>query len=176
MLRLFSSMLVMILIPLALMANGDDLKYFPQDTLAPTLNLSGVRIGITYIDNNLVREFEQNSNFSLNPVISQFGWQWEKKFLATPSGTAGLNEWILLFGGMEQNLFLPSLSWLIGIRDSKGFEFAIGPNASASGFAIAIAGGITFKTQFLNFPVNLAIVISKFGQRASFLTGFNSRN
>ena len=77
----------------------------------------------------------------MRPTISQFGWQFEKQFYAKDSGVAVLNEWIVLLGGLDQGVALPSLSWMVGMRTANGTEFGVGPNVSASGVALAIAAG-----------------------------------
>lgn len=61
------------------------------------------------------------------------------------------------------------------LRSLKGVEFAVGPNLSAGGIAIALAGGVTIRTGNLNIPMNIAAVPSKNGLRVSMLAGFNTR-
>jgi hypothetical protein len=107
------------------------------------------------------------------PVITQFGWQFESQFASLENGPVALNEWVLLIGGLDQGVFLPSLTWLVGIRTPGGFEFGVGPNATPAGVALAMSTGYTFKAGALAVPVNMAIVPSRYGVRASFLTGFN---
>jgi hypothetical protein len=84
-----------------------------------------------------------------------------------------LNELVFLIGGLDQGTFLPSLTWIVGVRTPGNFEFGVGPNATPAGVALAISAGVTFRTGALNVPVNMAIVPSRFGTRASILTGFN---
>ena len=78
-------------------------------------------------------------------------------------------------GGLEQDLVLPSLTWLVGLRTSGGTEFGIGPNVTPAGVALALAFGVTFRAGVMNVPMNIAVVPSKAGTRVSFLTGFNMR-
>ena len=115
------------------------------------------------------------SNIEVNPVISQFGWQFEKQFYAKDSNVAVVNEWVILLGGLEQGVALPSLSWLVGMRTNNGTEFGVGPNLSAGGVSLAFAAGMTMRTGFLNIPMNVAVVPSKSGMRVSLLTGFSLR-
>ena len=143
----------------------------PRPTVA---NLSGPRFGITMLPDGVVSKFLER-NIELRPTISQFGWQFEKQFYAKDSGVAVLNEWIVLLGGLDQGVALPSLSWMVGMRTANGTEFGVGPNVSASGVALAIAAGTTLRAGFLNVPVNIAVVPSKSGMRISFLTGFSVR-
>ena len=70
---------------------------------------------------------------------------------------------------------LPSLSWMVGLRTREGAEIGVGPNITAAGVALAMAGGVTFRAGALNVPMNFAVVPSKSGTRVSFLTGFTLR-
>ena len=149
----------------------------PWQTQKPAeeMSLSGPRFGVTFLSDG-VRNKLTERNIDVGFTISQFGWQKEKRFLSTPTGWTGVHEFVLLVGGVDQGLFLPSVNWLVGARTSSGVEFAAGPNLTAAGFALAIAGGVTFRTGNLNIPVNLAVVPSRGGQRISMLVGFNMRN
>jgi hypothetical protein len=139
------------------------------------VNLSGPRFGVTSLtDGALAKAREVYPD--VQPVITQFGWQFEKQFYASGSGLAMLSEWVLLLGGLEQNVALPSLSWMVGARTANGTEFGVGPNLTAAGWSLAFAAGTTFRAGFLNVPVNIAVVPSKSGMRVSFLTGFSKRN
>ena len=75
----------------------------------------------------------------------------------------------------EQGVTLPSASWMVGLRSPSGVEFGIGPNVTPAGVALAVAGGVTFRSGALNVPITFAVVPSKDGMRVSMLTGFNFR-
>jgi hypothetical protein len=143
----------------------------PRPTVA---SLAGPRFGITMLPDGVLSELREH-DIELRQTISQFGWQFEKQFYAKDGGIAVLNEWIVLVGGLDQGVALPSLSWMVGMRTANGTEFGVGPNVSASGVALAIAAGTTLRAGFLNIPVNFAVVPSKSGMRISFLTGFSVR-
>lgn len=143
----------------------------PEATRA---SLSGPRFGITSLSDGIVEKFAENY-IDINPVITQFGWQFEKQFYAKDSGIAAVNEWVVLFGGLDQGVALPSLSWLVGLRTKDGTEFGFGPNLSPAGVAFTFAAGVTVRTGFLNVPMNIAVVPSRAGTRISFLTGFSMR-
>ena len=70
---------------------------------------------------------------------------------------------MLLAGGLDQGVLLPSLNWLVGLRTREGAEFGIGPNITPVGVALAIAVGVTFRAGVLNIPMNFAVVPSKAG-------------
>ena len=47
-------------------------------------------------------------------------------------------------GGLDQGVFLPSLSWIIGMRMPNSLEFGVGPNLSSAGPGLVFtAGGST---------------------------------
>jgi hypothetical protein len=84
-------------------------------------------------------------------------------------------EWVVLVGGMEQGLFLPSISSLVGVRAGSGFEFAAGPNLSISGIGMVFSIGQNFTSGDLNLPINFAFVPGRdgLGSRFSIMLGFN---
>jgi hypothetical protein len=139
------------------------------------IRLSGPRFGVTYLGGTIINSLAAH-NVDVSPVITQFGWQFERLIFAGESGLSAVTEWVLLVGGLEQSTFLPSVSWLVGLRGPSGAEFGIGPNVSAAGSALAIAAGITSRAGAFNLPVNLAIVPSKVGTRVSILVGFTTRS
>jgi hypothetical protein len=129
----------------------------------------GPRIGLTYISDGTSADYL--SKRGKNPLITQFGWQFEQRIFTVEGGTSGLVEFIPLIGGVEQGLFIPSASLLIGIRGGakRSFEFAIGPNfAVAPNYkgnavgqvSLVMAVGTNFKSGNINFPVNIAFIPS----------------
>ena len=157
------------------------------------IELSGPRVGVTFLSGGIVDTLEDRG-IEVGSLVSQFGWQFEKQFYSSENGPTFVTEWVLLAGGTEQGMFIPSASWLVGIRTRKGVEFAVGPNLTPAGVALAVAAGITFRAGGLNIPVNLAVVPSKVssvsysgppsfraretrrsGVRVSLLFGFNTR-
>ena len=135
--------------------------------------LAGPRIGFTFIGAGPIADFinlkdidalsrEEGSNGELHvfgdegsAFITQYGWQWETRF-ADGYDVTGLVEWIVLVGGMEKGMFLPSVSSLVGLRTSNNLEFAFGPNLSLSGIGAVLAIGYNFKIGEINLPVNIA--------------------
>ena len=141
---------------------------------ATAVNLSGPRFGITTLSDGVLDKLTERS-ISVRPLITQFGWQFEKQFYSKDTGLAALNEWVVLLGGMDQGVVLPSLSWLVGIRTKEGAEFGVGPNVTPVGVALTFAAGMTMRAGVFNVPMNIAVVPSKAGTRISFLTGFSMR-
>ena len=147
----------------------------PTASLAKAASLSGPRIGVTFLSDGIVGKLKDDASLNISPVVTQFGWQFEKQFYSTENGPTAVTEWVVLVGGLEQGVVLPSVSWLVGMRTMKGAEFGIGPNLTPVGAALAIAAGMTFRAGALNIPVNVAVVPSKAGVRVSLLAGFNTR-
>jgi hypothetical protein len=146
-----------------------------QQNQATTMDLGGPRVGMTVLSDASRELLRDRFGKNIGPVISQFGWQKEKRFMSSPSGFTGVTEFVGLLGGADQGLLLPSLNWLVGARTSEGLEFAVGPNLAPGGVGLAAAAGVTFRAGALNVPLNFAAVRSDGGVRMSILAGFNMR-
>jgi hypothetical protein len=146
-----------------------------SDAANEPVSLSGPRFGVTVLSQGVVDKLQSIDHITVQSPVSQFGWQFEKSFKTGENGISALNEWVVLVGGLDQGLVLPSVSWLVGVRTRTGFEFGVGPNLTPVGAALALVEGMTFHAGSLNIPVNLAVVPSKSGIRVSVLTGFNTR-
>jgi hypothetical protein len=167
------------LIPLLLATAVSTPLYAQSGMQAPPpvqeLRLDGPRVGLTVLSPGVHTALEQ-MGIDVKPVISQFGWQYERQFYSSGAGLTALNEWVLLLGGLEQGAAIPSLSWIVGLRSADGHEFGIGPNVTPAGIALAVSGGITVRKGALNVPVNVAVVPTKVGTRVSVLSGFTMRH
>jgi hypothetical protein len=146
----------------------------PIPPVAQTISLAGPRYGFTFLDNGVVEKLREEDIVVKNG-ISQFGWQFERQFFTTASGPTVLNEWVVLLGGLDQGVALPSVNWLVGLRSREGAEFGIGPNITPVGVALALAAGVSFRAGALTIPMNFAVVPSKAGVRVSMLSGFTIR-
>ena len=93
----------------------------------PRQKLSGPRFGFTTFTGNIAA---QRQKANLEPIMTQFGWQWETRILSLTGGNQALMEWVLLVGGVEQDEFNTSLGWLTGYRLAGGMELGVGPNFS----------------------------------------------
>lgn len=169
---------VMVLVLTSIAAPLSAQSVTPDVTIPPPrlkmVSLSGPRFGVTALSQGVVDKLHERS-IDVGSSLSQFGWQFEKEFFSNAGGLAVVNEWVTLFGGLEQGVALPSLSWMVGLRSPSGVEFGLGPNVTPAGVALAVAGGVTFRSGALNVPVTFAVVPSKAGTRVSILTGFNMR-
>ena len=150
------------------------------------LKMNGPRLGFIYFTGDAAKLMEapvEKGGFGLSPYMFQFGYQFEVQYLSTGEIQA-LFEFLPLISGLDQGLFIPSVTLLNGLRSSKhGFEFAFGPTFSISdinqehepqikaGFVFGI--GKTFNSGRLNFPINAFFIPGKSGNRFGISVGFN---
>lgn len=148
-----------------------------QSELLPPrpLSLSGPRIGMTLIaEGEVLDSLRSHYDRDVSGAVTQIGWQFEQRFYADAgAGLAALSEIVVLVGGLEQNMFLPSLSWLAGLRTAQGFEVGAGPNVSLAGFGLTVAAGANVQMGQINLPLHFAFVPSPKGSRTSLLAGFS---
>jgi hypothetical protein len=99
------------------------------------LNLTGFRVGAVGIfgDNaEVLRGPRNQGGFEVRPYLFQFGYQLETQYL-NQGRLQALFELIPMISGIEQGLFIPSISVLHGLRDNKtGLEFAFGATIGVS--------------------------------------------
>ena len=141
----------------------------------PRRHLNGPRFGFTVFTGDVA---DRRDQADLEPIMTQFGWQWETQLIATPNGSQALMEWVLLVGGMEQDEFNLSLGWLAGYRLENGLEFGVGPNLSYSvdseetTSSMLFAFGSTLPFGDLYLPINFALSVAKGGPRMTALIGW----
>ena len=169
--------ITLVLLSLGLLAGGRASAQQIETEVLPwrPLSLSGPRIGMTVIAKGEVLDsLRSHYGRDVSGMVTQIGWQFEQRFYADQgSGLAALSEIVVLVGGLEQNMFLPSLSWLAGLRTGQGFEIGAGPNLSLSGFGITFAAGANLQVGEINLPLHFAFVPSPKGSRTSLLAGFS---
>ncbi len=141
----------------------------------PRRHLNGPRFGFTVFTGDVA---DQRNAADLEPIMTQFGWQWETQLVSTQSGNQALMEWILLVGGVEQYEFNLSLGWLTGYRLVSGVEFWVGPNFSYSQdseettSSMVFAAGATLPFGDMYIPINFAVSVAKGGPRMTALIGW----
>ncbi len=117
------------------------------------LNLSGPRMGAAYITegemNKRLQAPEEYGGYDGYPVMSQFGYQYEIQYLSAGNFQA-LVEFVFMISGLEQQMFIPSLTFMNGFRlNKKGWEVAFGPSISigriAKGYYEEDANGVIIK-------------------------------
>ncbi|HAS46778.1 MAG TPA: hypothetical protein DCS93_40210 [Microscillaceae bacterium] len=118
---------------LASLSEKDKLADAINTPMADRLKLNGPRMGFTMFTGttaDLLRKPEHEGGFDASPVMFQFGYQIETQYLNSGNFQA-LFEFIPTITGLDQGLFIPSLTILNGIRSNKsGWEFAFGPTVS----------------------------------------------
>ncbi|MDB4873938.1 MAG: hypothetical protein JWM41_384 [Gemmatimonadetes bacterium] len=148
-------------------------RQLPPPRLVDDDHRSGPRFGVAAIIGGSVTA--ENAGRPITPITTLFGWQSEHQFQPAPGMPIPVTELIGLVGGVEQGVFLPSVSWLIGLRQPNGWEAAVGPTLTGAGLQLAFAAGMTRKFGTLNVPVNLAVAPGRRGAAISLTTGFNVR-
>ena len=136
---------------------------------------SGFRLGAAYLIGGSVTAERDGKHVA--PLMTLFGWQLEHQF---PTGKKDLpvpmTEFILLVGGIEQGIALPSASLLLGLRQPNGWEAGLGPTLTGAGIQLALGAGVTRSAGALNIPFNLAVAPGRRGASISFTTGFNYKH
>ena len=131
--------------------------------------LAGPRLGFTFISAGPIadvlnegfdNDIEMNGTTG-GAFTTLYGWQWESRFADGGGEIVGIVEWIVLVGGMEKGMFLPSASSIIGARMGNGLEFGVGPNLSLSGIGMVFGVGYNFKSGNLNLPINISVIPGK---------------
>jgi len=137
------------------------------------LRLSGPRFGVTHISGDLGELLRENN---MSTYKSQFGWQFETRWFQTKTGFQGLLETVVLLAGFETDDPVLSGSFLVGFRTRGGFEAGVGPLITTNeDHALVFAIGHTAKLDFVNIPINLAVVPTSDAVKYTILVGFNIR-
>ena len=138
------------------------------------IRLSGPRVGVTMFSGPAADSLK--NRLDIGPVISQFGWQFERRMFQVQGGMTGVHEFLILVGGLDKGVALPSATWLLGVRGASGMEIGVGPNVSIAGLALAAGAGINVQSGGVNFPINFGVASSKYGLRTSMFVGFNTKS
>lgn len=97
---------------------------------ATKLNLNGPRMGVVIYAGDLSERYraeKADGGFDAVPVMFQFGYQFEVNYINEGNFQA-LFEFIPTITGLDQGLFIPSITLLNGLRSSRsGLEFHFGP-------------------------------------------------
>ena len=179
---------VLLLVGLAMPVAAQDL--LPPSARGP-VRLSGPRTGITVLLPRAADHLNQVTGGHLGtmPVITQLGWQVETRVFQLEGGLTGMTETVMLLGGLDRGLVIPSVTFLAGLRGASGVEVGLGPNLivsptiyaaddinDAKGYAqigLAVAAGVSPRIEDVNLPLNVAAVLGRNGPRVSLLVGFN---
>jgi len=70
-------------------------------------------------------------------------------FYRADSGVAAMTEWVVLLGGLEHDLKIPSMTWLVGMRSANGAEFGIGRDVPGDRRAVVLGQVVREGEEFL---------------------------
>lgn len=177
---LLAAALITLAAPVAAEAQVEPIPEEMEARRLPRQHLSGPRFGFTVFTGEVARVRQA---LGKQPLMSQFGWQFETQIVSTESGNQALMEWIILLGGLEQSERNLSLSWMAGYRLPNGLELGVGPNLSvrpaedptktiASTTSMVMAAGATLPFGELYVPVNVAVAFAEGGPRLTTLLGW----
>jgi hypothetical protein len=137
---------------------------------------SGPRMGLMMApgDGAIARRLRDHG---LGSVVSQFGWQFERRIVPFGGGPQLVTEAIPLFGGVEYGKLVPSLTLVMGVRSPSGFEFGMGPSftvVSATGInaGLVIAAGKSLNYGAVCIPLNLAVSTNPKGTMVTLIAGY----
>lgn len=139
---------------------------------ATTLELDGPRFGavmLTGSSSRIMNAPKNQGGFDGYPALFQFGYQIEKQYL-TQGNLQALFEFLPMISGLDQGLFIPSMTIMHGLRSNKsGFEFAFGPTVrltkKASGFYDSDGGWHLKKDWNNEWGTNPYSIISRMDSR-----------
>jgi hypothetical protein len=141
----------------------------------------GPRVGFSYVtmdadeftrDLQKVPMFNRDSYF---PFTSQFGVSLEQRVLLGTTKSHFVFEEVLLLGGVDQSIAIPTAAILLGYRSEFGLELGLGPVWSLSGLSVVYSVGWTFVFSDVYIPINIAFVPDfTYGHHNfNLFTGFN---
>lgn len=137
--------------------------------------LSGPRFGFTVFTGDVAKLRQQ---IDREPLMTQFGWQFETQISPSGAESKALMEWVFLVGGVEQDELNLSLSWLAGWRTRDGIELGAGPAVSINkdntkpSTSMIIAVGVAPTVGGIQIPVHFAVALAKGGPRLTTLVGW----
>lgn len=119
----------------------ETLLYFQNMNELPTtkINNNGPRMGLAYMGGRMGKRYhadESQGGYGSSHVISQMGYQLEAQYLSAGNLQA-LAEFMFIVGGLDQQMFIPSLVVMNGFRlNDSGWELAFGPSFGLTKVAI----------------------------------------
>jgi hypothetical protein len=161
--------------PVAAQAAGTNLESGARADLVES-SWSGPRMGFMFAPGNgsISRRLKDHG---LGDVVSEFGWQFERRVAPRGGGPQLVTEAVPLLGGVEYGKLAPSITGLLGLRFPNGFEVGMGPSLTAvsattinSGLVIAVGKSIDYGSVCI--PINLAVSTNNKGTMISLMAGY----
>lgn len=170
------SMLAISILSVLALANGQAQgKDFDTEPAFTERNLSGPRLGITYVPGNgkLAKELDDRG---YGRTLSQFGWHFEHRIVPEGGGPQFVIQGVPLVAGVEYGTLIPSGTVAMGVRFPSGFEFGLGPNVliKTEGISTSLVVGIgqSFNYGGVSIPLNLVMATNPEGTRLSVIFGY----
>ncbi len=153
--------------------------YLQNDVTFEQVNLSGPRLGITYVPGNGVLSQTLHDK-SIGTTLSQFGWQFEYLVVPEGGGPSFVVQFVPLVAAVEYGTLIPSASLALGVRMPSGIEFGLGPNLLVGGSkgintALVVAVGKSFNYGGVSIPLDLVYATNPEGSRISLIFGYAIR-
>ena len=151
----------------------------PDEVMFSERNLSGPRLGITYVSGTGKLEQELRKK-GIGSTLSQFGWQFEYQVIPDGGGPSFVVQFVPLVAGVEYGTLIPSASLALGVRMPSGIEFGLGPNVLVGGpkgvtTALVVAVGKSFNYGGVSIPLDLVYATNPDGNRVSVIFGYAIR-
>ncbi len=160
----------------------------PEDAEEPLYAVFGPRVGVSWRFTS-VSEFSEDVG-TYFPIYSLFGACVELRIPLGETKSHFVVQEVLLVGGIDQSIALPSGAVLVGYRGASGFELGVGPILSFDqggfiyylGFSfspgVVVAAGYTFSLGGIFVPIDVSWTVPN--QRTwggiSVTTGFSFRS
>jgi hypothetical protein len=145
-----------------------------QDVIFSQRNLSGPRLGVTYLFGSEIEGVVKNKG--IGQTLSQFGWHFEYQVIPDSYGPSFVIQFVPLVAGVEYGTLIPSATLAMGIRFPDGYEFGLGPNilvgAANAPTALVLAVGKTINYGGVSIPLNVVLATNPAGSRLSFIFGY----
>ncbi len=142
-----------------------------------TSDWSGPRVGFMVAPGD-PRISNRLREHGLGSVVSQFGWQLERRVRVPGGGPDLVTEIVPMFGGVEYGKFVPSLNAMVGLRLRSGLEFGMGPSLSMvattagpqTGLLVAVGKSLEYGDVCI--PINLAVSTNPNGAMINLIAGY----
>lgn len=141
----------------------------------PRQHLAGPRFGVTTFTGDVAALRDLVGH---QPVMMQFGWQFEIQVVSLRSGHKALVENIYLVGGLGQGELNFTKALILGLRAPNGLEVGMGPSlgynreTDRTTMSMVAAAGATLPVGDVYFPVNVAAAFADGGPRITTLVGW----
>lgn len=128
----------------------------------------GPRFGLTLLGRGLEAELSARG-YDVGNQYVELGWQFERRFGRAPiTPVASL---LLLAGGLDRGVLLPSATGQVSLRTPSGFGLGIGPTVGVTGAGLAAALTISPPGR-PEWVSTASLFTSPDGARLSLLVGF----